>query len=202
MPAWVTSDMLTAFGLFGSVITFLGFILARFCDRCLLLISIIGFIINWFGDSLDGRLAYYRNKPRKWYGFSLDFCTDWITAILIGLGYLLYDNSNWELFGFIFAVLYGLEMMIALLRYKIINAYSIDSGILGPTEVRIILALILILEVVVPGSIVFSVIGGSLLLVVTCASDFMKLLKMADARDKEERKAKSQANITTADSSI
>jgi hypothetical protein len=194
--------MLTAFGLFGSVVTFLGFVFARFYNRYLLLISIAGFVINWFGDSLDGRLAYYRNKPRKWYGFSLDFCVDWITAILIGLGYMLYDNNKWELFGFFFTVFYGLEMMIALLRYKIVNVYSIDSGILGPTEVRIVLALILILETVVPGSLIFSVVGSCLFLMVTSVLDFIKLLKVADEKDKEECAAKNQANITTAASSI
>jgi hypothetical protein len=197
IPAWVTSDMLTAFGLFGSIVTFLGFVFARTYNRYLLLVSIAGFVINWFGDSLDGRLAYYRNRPRKWYGFSLDFCTDWITAILIGLGYMIYDNNSWELFGFFFTAFYGLEMMIALLRYKIVNVYSIDSGVLGPTEVRIILALILILETVAPGSIIFSVIGGCLLLVVMSVLDFIKLLKLADEKDREEREAGNQAESAT-----
>jgi phosphatidylserine synthase len=40
-----------------------------------------GFAINWFGDSLDGRIAYYRNTPRKWYGFALDCIMDWLSLV-------------------------------------------------------------------------------------------------------------------------
>ncbi|MDR1372144.1 MAG: CDP-alcohol phosphatidyltransferase [Dysgonamonadaceae bacterium] len=186
IPSWITSDMLTGIGFFGSVLNLLAFVLARYYYRPLLLIGIIGFIVNWFGDSLDGRLAYYRNTPRKWYGFSLDLCADWITAILIGSGVIIYIEGDWDYFGFLFVSMYGLAMMIALLRYKIVNIYSIDSGLFGPTEVRILLALILITEVVFPGSIVYSTIGGNIVLIAVNISDFSKLLKMADARDKEE----------------
>jgi hypothetical protein len=194
MPAWLTSDMLTGIGLFGSVLTFSGFVLGKYYSQYLLLVSILGFFINWFGDSLDGRLAYFRNKPRKWYGFSLDFCTDWITAILIGLGFVLYEDSVWEIVGFLFVVLYGLEMMIALLRYKIVNVYSIDSGLLGPTEVRIILAGVVVGEVFFQGTMLYAVIFWCLVLAVFDVVDFVKLLKMADAKDKEELAAKLKGN--------
>ncbi|MDR2383568.1 MAG: CDP-alcohol phosphatidyltransferase [Prevotellaceae bacterium] len=190
IPSRINSDMLTAIGLAGSFVTAASFILASYFHRSLLLFGILGFALNWFGDSLDGRLAYYRNKPRKWYGFSLDFTVDWLTNILIGLGYIVYVGGEWELLGFGFVVLYGWAMMTALLRYKIIDKYTIDSGILGPTEVRIIISLFLVFEIIWKGSIVYCGILACVILFVINIIDSLKLLKIADNRDKEEKISK------------
>ncbi|MDR1527725.1 MAG: CDP-alcohol phosphatidyltransferase [Dysgonamonadaceae bacterium] len=188
VPSWITSNMLTGIGFAGSFITAGSFILAAYFQRTWLLLGILGFIINWFGDSLDGRLAYFRNRPRKWYGFSLDFIVDWLTNILIGCGFIVYDVSGqWGLVGFGFVVLYGWAMMMALLRYKIIDQYTIDSGIFGPTEVRILLSLILVIEVIFKDTIVYSALIACIILLILNIKDFRKLLKMADRRDKDER---------------
>jgi phosphatidylglycerophosphate synthase len=190
VPTWINSDALTAIGLMGSVLIAASFLLAAYVCGYLLLLGIVGFGINWLGDSLDGRLAYYRNKPRKWYGFSLDYCTDWIAIVFIGAGYIVYVGNQWEFWGFIFVILYGWSMMIALLRYKITQVYTIDSGLLGPTEVRIIISFILALEVAVEGSIVYSTIVACVVLFLFNVADFIKLLQTADRKDKEERKEK------------
>ncbi len=141
------------------------------------------FAINWFGDSLDGRLAYYRNRPRKWFGFCLDIVVDWIGIVAIGLGYYTYVHPDWKIIGFIFVVLYGAEMIISQLRYKVTDKYSIDSGLLGPTEVRIILAALFCLEYFVPGSIHWIGLAISVVLLVSFISDFVKLLDAANERD-------------------
>nr|MBP8967225.1 CDP-alcohol phosphatidyltransferase family protein [Paludibacteraceae bacterium] len=156
IPAWMSSDMLTAIGFVGSVIVFLSFVLGAYISRYFLLLGILGFMVSWFGDSLDGRIAYYRNKPRKWYGFSLDITVDWLGIILMGTGFIVYAPSYWKIIGFLFVVLYGWEMITALLRYKITEQYSIDSGSFGPTEVRILISLMLILEVIVKDSILYT----------------------------------------------
>ena len=155
-----------------------------------MLLGILGFIINWFGDSLDGRIAYYRNIPRKWYGFSLDFIVDWLTNICIGFGYIVYVD-NFELLGFGFVVLYGWAMMMALLRYKIINKYTIDSGIFGPTEVRIILSIVLVLEVLITDSIIYSSAVACLILLILNIKDFRNLLVLADQRDEQDKEERS-----------
>lgn len=102
--------MLTCIGFIGNILTFISFVLATYLNRYYLLLGILGYIINWFGDSLDGRVAYYRQKPRKWYGFALDITIDWLGIILLGLGFIVYVDSAWELIGFIFIVMYGWEM--------------------------------------------------------------------------------------------
>jgi hypothetical protein len=187
IPSRINSDMLTALGLTGSLVTATGFILAHYFHRSWLLLGILGFIINWFGDSLDGRLAYFRDKPRKWYGFSLDYTVDWLSNILIGAGYIVYAAGRWELLGFGFVVLYGWAMMTALLRYKITSEYTIDSGLFGPTEVRIVISFCLLFEVIVERSIIYSGMVACIVLLAVNLMDFLKLLKIADRRDKAER---------------
>ena len=67
MPQWVTSDMLTWFGLFGSALCGLGFFLTHYSIYWLWL-SCLGLVINWFGDSLDGSTARVRHTQRPLYG--------------------------------------------------------------------------------------------------------------------------------------
>ena len=150
VPSFISSNTLTVIGTIGSVLVLLGFVMATYIDRYYLLLGILGLAINWLGDSLDGRIAYYRNIPRKWFGFSLDIIMDWVGTVLIGLGYMVYARNQFELIAFVFVAFYGWAMIISQLRYKITDIYSIDSGLVGPTEVRVILAIILLIETVQP----------------------------------------------------
>jgi phosphatidylglycerophosphate synthase len=192
IPRWISSDMLTGIGFSGNILVFLSFILAAYFSPNFLILGVIGFIVSWFGDSLDGRIAYYRNIPRKWYGFALDVTTDWIGIVLICLGFIVYVKGVWEIIGFAFVVLYGWEMITTMIRYKITNQYSIDSGLLGPTEVRIVISGILVLEAFVNGSILYSGSITCVLLFVSNIVDTIKLLKHADIKDIEELKKKKQ----------
>lgn len=198
IPSWVSSDGLTLIGFFGNITVASSFILAAFVSRYWLLLCLVGFMVNWFGDSLDGRLAYYRNKPRKWYGFSLDITVDWIGTILIGFGFMIYVNyvdyiNSWWLYvGFFFVVMYGWEMVTAQLRYKISGQYSIDSGIFGPTEVRLILATILTIEALVPATIQYLATIACVILLVSNLVETRNLLKLADAQDKIDRQMKEE----------
>lgn len=190
VPPFVTSNMLTFIGTVGSVIVLIGFILAAYISKEYLLIGIFGFAVNWLGDSLDGRVAYFRNIPRKWFGFSLDIIMDWVSTVLIGLGYMVYARNEYELIAFIFVALYGWAMIISQLRYKITNIYSIDSGLVGPTEVRIILSLIFVMEASFGHLIEYFAGGMCIVLFVINVIDTRKLLKLGDIRDDAEREAK------------
>jgi len=187
IPSWVFPDLLTLVGFLGSLTVLLSFILATYINRNYLLLSLAGFFINWFGDSLDGRLAIYRNKSRKWYGFSLDLSVDWITTIVIGLGFVFYTEGAGELLGYGFVVLYGWAIITTLLRYKITGEYTIDSGLLGPTEVRIIISVILLTEVLVKDSIVWVSGLACVILLIVDIHDLLKLLKVAADKDEKEK---------------
>jgi len=191
MPGWISSDILTAIGLFGNSIVAASFILAKYYNSLFLLFGLLGFAVNWFGDSLDGRLAYYRNKPRKNYGFTLDITIDWISIILIGFGYIIYAEGNWEMLGYGFVVMYGWEMILALIRYRLTGKYSIDSGLMGPTEVRIVITLIMIAEVIFPGSLNYSAGLVVVVLFLVNITDTIKLLRVGEEIDKKELEKKS-----------
>jgi len=190
IPTWISSNGLTAIGFCGSLMILGSFLLARYLDHSLLLLAILGFFVQWFGDSLDGRLAYYRNKSRRWYGFALDIVMDWLSTVSIGMGYMLYTTGSFDYLGFALAALYGWAMIIALLRYLITDKYTIDAGLLGPTEIRIILCLVLVLEVLVKGSVNYSVMAICAALFLINISDTLKLLALGDARDRREKSAK------------
>lgn len=186
VPKFITPNILTLIGSLGSALVFLAFFLGAYIANWYLLLGIIGLAINWLGDSLDGRLAYYRNIPRRWYGFALDIIADWIGIVLIGFGYYFYAENSTQIVAFAFVALYGWSIIISQLRYKITNEYSIDSGIVGPTELRFIIALILITEVVYPGSITYLAGLITILLLVINIIDSIKLLKLGDLKDKHQ----------------
>lgn len=190
IPTSITSNMLTGIGFAGSVIVLIGFVLAEFGSRYYLLLCVFGLAINWFGDSLDGRIAYYRNIPRKWYGFSLDIIMDWIGTVLIGLGYLFYAKNDYELVAYILVVLYGWAMIISQLRYKITDEYTIDSGKFGPTEIRIVLSLIIGGEIFFPNTMQYFIGSICVILFFINIMDTRKLLRLGNVRDRRERKLK------------
>ncbi|MGV8963903.1 MAG: CDP-alcohol phosphatidyltransferase [Candidatus Saccharimonadaceae bacterium] len=192
VPKWINSDGLTAIGFFGNLFVGICFVLAVYVNDVFLLVSLLGFLVNWYGDSLDGRLAYYRITPRKWYGFSLDVTVDWVGLSIIGLGYFIYADLQWKWLGYVFVVLYGWEMITAQLRYNVTGKYSIDSGIFGPTELRVVLMAIISAEYFFNGSIYYSVSLACLILVVTNLTDTVKVLKAADKRDSKEKQEKAE----------
>lgn len=187
IPGWINSDILTGIGLSGNIIVAIAFILASFYSTAFLLLGLLGFFINWFGDSLDGRLAYYRNIPRKHYGFTLDITIDWISIIIVGFGYIIYAEGAWELLGYGFVVMYGWEMILALTRYRLTGQYVIDSGKMGPTEVRLVICTLLITEVLLPGSLYYLAAVVVAVLFLVNIIDTVKLLKLADEFDRREK---------------
>ncbi|PKB18312.1 CDP-alcohol phosphatidyltransferase family protein [Flavobacterium sp. 5] len=186
VPKFISPNLLTLIGTLGSGLVFLAFVLGTYLTNWYLILGIIGLVINWLGDSLDGRLAYYRNIPRRWYGFALDIISDWIGIVLIGFGYYIYAKNGTQIVAFAFVALYGWSIIISQLRFKITNEYSIDSGFVGPTELRFIIAFILILEVLFPGSITYLAGLITIVLLIINVIDSFKLLKLGDLRDKNQ----------------
>ena len=194
IPNWISSDGLTAIGLFGSLMILASFLLAEYVHLNYLLLGIVGFFVQWFGDSLDGRIAFYRNKSRKWYGFALDIIMDWISTVLIGLGFVFYAPGDFKYAGFVLVALYGWAMIISQLRYKITDQYTIDAGLLGPTEIRVVISLVLLCEVLFVGTISYLVIAICVALFFINLIDTKKLLDLGDIREAKKKKRKQPLN--------
>lgn len=189
MPNWISSDMLSAIGFLGSIIAAASVYFACYDTRFLFLV-VPGMTLQWFGDSLDGRLAYFRNTPRKWYGWLLDMNLDYLTTILLAVAYWYYLSER-PVVALLFMAFYGQTMLLAVMRYKLTDVYLIDAdGLLGPTELRIVLTLATVLEFFIPGFLFwFAVVAIGVLCVVN-GIEFTRLLKIANEKDAKDRAAK------------
>lgn len=135
MPPWVMPDTLTGIGIFASVLIFVSYWLTTY-DRNFLWLASFGFILNWFGDSLDGTLARYRKIERPRYGFFIDHTIDAVSEILIfvGIGLSPYVDLTVALFGLV------AYFNISILVYLIMIArgyFQISLWKIGPTEFRV-----------------------------------------------------------------
>lgn len=185
LPLWMTPNFLTGIGFAGSIICFVGILLA-IENKHFMILSVIGLAVQWFGDSLDGRIAYYRNSPRKWYGWVLDMNLDWISTALIAISLYYYLPAN-KFIAVFFLSGYGLTYILAIMRYKITDIYLIDAdGLLGPTELRIVTSLALLGEIFIPNCLFFFGVIASIIIYFMDFFEFRKILKLADQRDKRE----------------
>jgi archaetidylinositol phosphate synthase len=136
LPAWVTPDMMTVTGVFGALIITLSYGLSRY-HPAFLWLSTLGFIINWFGDSLDGTLARHRHIERPKYGFFIDHVTDVLTEIIIilGLGFTPYITFS---VASLCTIAYIAMSVLVYIRMNVMGEFKLSYGKLGPTEVRLI----------------------------------------------------------------
>ena len=140
MPAWVTPDICTITGLLGSVLIALSYVLS-FYDRNFLWLASFGFLVNWFGDSLDGTLARYRRIERPVYGFFVDHTMDALSAtvIFLGLGMTPYVSFN---IACLALIAYLLLSVLVFLRTSVVGEFQISYSMLGPTEIRLFAVLL------------------------------------------------------------
>jgi archaetidylinositol phosphate synthase len=148
LPRWVTPDFLTFVGVVGAVVTFLGYAFSR-SHPSLLWLAILGLMINWFGDSLDGTLARYRKIERPRYGYFLDNAIDCVAALLLALGIGI---SGYVRFDLCFMALSAYTMMSALtfLRANVTGVFHISYGGMGPTELRVAFVVLNLLILIFP----------------------------------------------------
>ncbi len=135
-PARVTPDVLTLIGLLASVLIFASYALTYIDTRYLWLAN-LGFIIQWYGDSMDGTLARYRKIERPRYGFFVDHIIDSISEVLIfiGLGlspFLRFDLALLALISYLLATIY-----VYLTTY-VNGVFRLSYSGIGPTEMRLI----------------------------------------------------------------
>jgi phosphatidylglycerophosphate synthase len=136
LPAWATPDMMTTIGICGALVITLGYGLSRF-HPAFLWLATLGFIINWFGDSLDGTLARFRHIERPKYGFYIDHITDCVTEIIIILGLGLSPYISFSVASMC-CIAYIAMSVLVYVRMNVSGEFKISYGKLGPTEVRVI----------------------------------------------------------------
>jgi archaetidylinositol phosphate synthase len=136
MPSWVLPDHLTITGLFGSFIVAAGYILSN-QNPAFLWLATFGFIVNWFGDSLDGNLARYRKIERPRYGFFIDHTLDTLSEAIIMLSLGLSPYVNFDV-ATIMLITYLMMSVLVYISTYVRGVFRISYSKLGPTEARAI----------------------------------------------------------------
>lgn len=139
-PKWMTSDILTYIGTFGAVIIAAGYILSAWNINFLWLSS-LGFVINWYGDSLDGTLARVRKTQRPIYGYYLDHTIDAMNEVMIFVGVGLSGLMHLEI-ALLALVMYFLITINVSINAHLKKEFKLTYAKMGPTEFRIIMIVI------------------------------------------------------------
>lgn len=136
LPYWVTPDHLTFLGLAAAILIGVSYYLTNF-DKNFFWLADFGFILNWFGDSLDGNLARYRKIERPKYGFFIDHTVDTLSEVCIFTGIGLSPYVNLEL-ALLALVGYLCMASLVYINTSIKGKFQISYGSLGPTEARVL----------------------------------------------------------------
>lgn len=135
-PKWMTSDILTYIGTLGAVVIAVGYILSAWNINFLWLSS-LGFVINWYGDSLDGTLARVRKTQRPVYGYYIDHTVDCINEFIMFIGIGLSGLMHFSLAMVILAVYFMLTINVSI-NAHLKKEFRLTYAKLGPTEFRIL----------------------------------------------------------------
>jgi phosphatidylglycerophosphate synthase len=143
LPQWTKPDHLTTLGLVGAAVIFAGYAASRI-DPAWLWLSVAGYFIHWFGDSLDGSLARYRAIERPRFGYFVDHSADALGTLLIvgGIGltpFVRLDVALLALAG------YYLLSIHAFLAARVVGELKLSYVAAGPTELRLALIALTIL---------------------------------------------------------
>lgn len=137
MPAGINSDHLSLLGLVSMMAAGVAYWAAS--REPLALISVCVFLgLNWFGDSLDGTLARFRDQQRPRYGFYVDHVIDAVGSLFLLGGLALSGYMHpWIAIGLLLA--YNLLAMESYLASYTIGEFRLTHFLFGPTELRVLL---------------------------------------------------------------
>ena len=191
LPAWVTPDQLTTLGFLGAVMVALGYMLS-WLGPAWLSLSIAGYIVHWFGDSLDGSLARWRRIERPSYGYFVDHSVDGLAIFLmvgsIGLSpYMRFDVALIAVIGYLLLAIHSF------LAAKVVGEFRLSYMAGGPTELRLMLIAMTASMPVIGGADVngtnfspfdlFGLVISSILVTLFVTQSFSTARQLAHRRD-------------------
>jgi phosphatidylglycerophosphate synthase len=137
LPRRVLPDDLTAVGVLAAIGVAVAYQLANDSLDWLWVASAL-LLLQWFGDSLDGTLARVRKIERPTYGYYLDHIVDAMATAAIGIGLGLSPLMLLSI-GTLIVVAYLILSINVYLESYAFGRFSIGYGLVGPTEIRLIL---------------------------------------------------------------
>ncbi|MPT46987.1 MAG: CDP-alcohol phosphatidyltransferase family protein [Sphingobium sp.] len=159
MPQWVTPDRLTSAGMLGAGMIFTGYVASNMGAHWLFL-AILGYVVQWFGDSMDGSLARCRHIERPSYGYFIDHSCDGLATLLIlaGIGlspFVTMDVALVALAGYLLLSIH------AYLSARVLGEFKLSYLAAGPTELHLILILLTVMMMILgSGQGIFGSLSG------------------------------------------
>ena len=138
-PAWLMPDHLTLLGFAAMFFAGASYAAAHFWSPALLLVN-LWLAVNWFGDSLDGTLARFREKQRPRYGFYVDHIVDALGSLFLFCG-MAASGYITPMIALLSLIAYLLLMADSFLATYTIGTFRISAFKFSPTELRILLAI-------------------------------------------------------------
>lgn len=137
IPQSINSLHLTVVGLAGSAIAAVALVGCNWSNFWLPVVA-IGIGLNWFGDSLDGSLARYRQDERPRFGFLVDHTCDLFSQVVVIVAFGLSPFLSL------------VSALVVLLCYLLFSAYTYIRAVtqsvhqmayigVGATEFRILM---------------------------------------------------------------
>jgi phosphatidylglycerophosphate synthase len=139
LPPWVSSDHLTLLGLLAMPAAGIGFALIPVSPWNAALVA-VALVVNWFGDSLDGTLARVRCQPRPRYGYYVDHVIDLAGSAALVAGMAASGLMDPTIAIAVMAA-YFLVSAETYLATHTVGVFRLAFGGVGPTELRILLAI-------------------------------------------------------------
>src|SRR5229473_874857 len=137
MPGFVNSDHLSLLGFVAMFLAGVCYAASRQNPLMLHLVNVCIFL-NWFGDSLDGTLARYRDRQRPRYGFYVDHIIDTFGTMFIIYGLALSGYMTERVAAAMLIVFFMLAINSYLAAYAL-GVFKISQWKMGPTEMRLLL---------------------------------------------------------------
>lgn len=137
LPRWILPDDLTLLGIVAAAAICIAYLLANGSDAWLWVASGL-LVVHWLGDSLDGTLARVRGIQRPRYGYYLDHLVDAAATAAIAIGLGLSPHMLLSV-GMLLGVVYLVLSVNVYLESQALGRFSIGYGLIGPTEVRVLL---------------------------------------------------------------
>jgi phosphatidylglycerophosphate synthase len=199
MPRAVNSDHLTVLALVAMLGAGLSYWLSSTAAIGLHLVNLC-LAINWFGDSLDGTLARVRQHQRPRYGYYVDHVVDAFGALFL-LGGLALSGYMSPFVALALLAAYFMVSIEVYLAAQALGQFKISYFKVGPTELRILLAIGNLVLLVHPMSTIFgrtyrlfdvggvvAVVGLVVTLIVTAITHTRQLYKLEPIPRRERTK--------------
>lgn len=137
LPDWVQPDHLTILGFISLLGVGLSYWYAHSAPAGLIWV-VFFFILNWFGDSLDGTLARVRERQRPRYGFYVDHVLDACGSVFVFGGLALSGYMSERIAVGLLVAYFLLSIEVYLATYTV-GKFHLSFAMFSATELRLLL---------------------------------------------------------------